>query len=144
MHAVLVQVLERVVVTRQGDDTFAQRGMFLKQRTHLPRLVSPLAVIACGMNAHMVADDHPRPRAGSEDRVRPVVLLAARQELRTRRVTVQIEHDYIHIAVHKVEVRLAARVDRVAFGYALVGELVEVVVERRPAERERVTGLVVA
>ena len=96
------------------------------------------------MNAHMVADDYPRACAGAEDRVCPVVLLAARQEMRAGRVTVEVEHDNVGVAVSEMEVCLAARVNGVAFGYALVRELMEIIVERRPAEGERIACLMVA
>ena len=84
MHTVFIEVLEGMVITGKRNDMFVIRRLciFLKERTHLTRLVCPLAVITGSMNTDVVADDDPWFGTSIKDRVCPVILFATRQEIR--------------------------------------------------------------
>ena len=110
MHTIFIKMLERVVITGERDDMFAFCRIFLKERTHLTRFVCPLTVIAGGMNTYVMADENPRTVTDIENGVSPLILLATRQEIRRRRITVDIQNDHIRITINEMEIGLTSRV----------------------------------
>ena len=90
-------------------------------------------MVSAGPHAYMMADKNPRSIANSQYGIRPFILLAARQKARRRSIIVDIEHYHIGITIGKMEIRLSTGIFDRIFRWAIMAELVEIIVERGPS-----------
>ena len=71
VDTVFIEVLEGVIISGKGNDTFAFRCIFLENRRSAFGLIRPLSVIAGGIDSDMMTNDDPRQFAFIENRIQP-------------------------------------------------------------------------